>query len=296
MCGEDGMLFDDGVTTRLGEQHYLMTTTSGNAARVLSWLEEWLQTEWPELKVYCNSVTEQWCTVGIAGPLARSLLAELTTDMDLGGDAFPFMSCRSGTVAGIPARVMRVSFTGELSYEINVAANYGMYLWTTLMTAGQRYGITPIGTETMHVLRAEKGFIIAGQDSDGTVIPADLGMSWAVSKSKDFLGKRSMSRPDSVRSDRKQLVGLLTEDAGEVLPEGGQIVETAASALPMKMIGHVTSSYYSANLGHSIALALVKGGRQRHGERIYVPLEDRTVSATITAPRFFDPDGERMNA
>ena len=296
MCGEDGMLFDDGVTTRLGEQHYLMTTTSGNAARVLSWLEEWLQTEWPELEVYCNSVTEQWCTVGIAGPLARDLLAELTTDIVLGNDAFPFMSCRSGNVAGIPARVMRVSFTGELSFEINVAANYGMSLWTTLMTAGQRYGITPIGTEAMHVLRAEKGFIIAGQDSDGTVIPADLGMSWALSKSKDFIGKRSMSRPDSLRSDRKQLVGLLTEDAGEVLPEGGQIVETAASALPVKMIGHVTSSYYSANLGHSIALALIKGGRQRHGERIYVPLEDRTVSATITAPRFFDPDGERMNA
>ena len=296
MCGEDGMLFDDGVTTRLGEQHYLMTTTSGNAARVLSWLEEWLQTEWPELKVYCNSVTEQWCTAGIAGPLARKLLSELTADINLSSDAFPFMSCRSGNVAGIPARVMRVSFTGELSYEINVAANYGMSLWTTLMTAGRQYAITPIGTEAMHVLRAEKGFIIAGQDSDGTVIPADLGMSWAVSKSKDFIGKRSMSRPDSVRSDRKQLVGLLTEDAGEVLPEGGQIVDTVTSAPPMKMIGHVTSSYYSANLGHSIALALVKGGRQRHGERIYVPLDDRTFSATITAPRFFDPDGERMNA
>ena len=296
MCGEDGMLFDDGVTTRLGDQHYLMTTTSGNAARVLGWLEEWLQTEWPELQVYCNSVTEQWCTVGIAGPLARALLSELSTDMDLATDAFPFMSCREGTVAGIPARVMRVSFTGELSFEISVAANYGMCLWTTLMSAGLKYGITPFGTESMHVLRAEKGFIIAGQDSDGTVTPADLGMSWAVSKSKDFIGKRSMSRPDSVRTDRKQLVGLLTENPEVVLPEGGQIVDTLTSALPMKMIGHVTSSYFSANLGHSIALALVKGGQQRHGERIYVPLEDRSVNATITAPRFFDPDGEKMHA
>jgi len=296
MCGEDGMLFDDGVTTRLGEHHYLMTTTSGNAARVLGWLEEWLQTEWPELDVYCNSVTEQWCTVGIAGPLARDLLADLSDSIDLGADAFPFMSCRHGVVAGIPARVMRVSFTGELSYEISVAANYGMGLWTTLMGAGRKYGITPFGTEAMHVLRAEKGFIIAGQDSDGTVTPADLGMSWALSKSKDFIGKRSMGRPDSVRTDRKQLVGLLTDDAREVLPEGGQIVETAASAPPVKMIGHVTSSYYSANLGHSIALALVKGGRQRHGERVYVPLEGRTVSATLTAPRFFDPDGEKIDA
>jgi sarcosine oxidase subunit alpha len=296
MCGEDGMLFDDGVTTRLGEQHYLMTTTSGNAARVLSWLEEWLQTEWPELRVFCNSVTEQWCTVGIAGPLARALLGELTDDIDLSTDAFPFMTCRAGNVAGIPARVMRVSFTGELSYEINVASNYGMYLWSTLMAAGQQYGITPFGTETMHVLRAEKGFIIAGQDSDGTVTPADLGMSWAVSKTKDVIGKRSMSRPDSVRSDRKQLVGLLTDAPGEVLPEGAQIVDELQSAPPMKMIGHVTSSYYSANLGHSIALALVKGGRQRRGERVHIPLDERTISATITAPRFFDPKGERMNA
>jgi sarcosine oxidase subunit alpha len=296
MCGEDGMLFDDGVTTRLGEQHYLMTTTSGNAARVLSWLEEWLQTEWPELRVYCNSVTEQWSTVGIAGPLARDLLAELTSDIDLGADAFPFMSCRHGTVAGIPARVMRVSFTGELSYEINVAANYAMWLWTTLISAGRRYGITPFGTEAMHVLRAEKGFIIAGQESDGTVTPADLGMSWAVSKSKDFIGKRSMSRPDSVRPDRKQLVGLLSEDAQEVLPEGAQLVDEVASAPPMNMVGHVTSSYFSANLGHALALALIKGGRQRMGERVQVPLANRTVSATITAPRFFDPEGERMNA
>ena len=295
MCGEDGMLFDDGVTTRLGEHHYFMTTTSGNAARVLGWLEEWLQTEWPELRVYCNSVTEQWCTVGIAGPLARDLLGELTTDIDLDPEAFPFMSFRTGTVAGIPARVMRVSFTGELSYEISVAANYGLWLWTTLMNAGQKYGITPFGTETMHVLRAEKGFIIAGQDSDGTVMPADLGLAWAVSKSKDFLGKRSMSRPDSVRADRKQLVGLLTEIPADVLPEGAQIVDTVTPAPPMKMIGHVTSSYYSANLGHSIALALIKGGRQRDGDRVFIPLEDRTISATITEPRFFDREGERMH-
>ncbi len=296
MCGEDGMVFDDGVTTRLGERHYLMTTTSGNAARVLAWLEEWLQTEWPELRVFCNSVTEQWCTAGVAGPLAGTLLGELTDDIDLATGAFPFMSCREGSVAGIPARVMRVSFTGELSYEISVASNYGMHLWTVLMSAGRKYGITPFGTETMHVLRAEKGFIIAGQDSDGTVTPADLGMSWALSKTKDFIGKRSMSRPDSVRADRKQLVGLLTDDASEVLPEGAQIVDEPKSTPPMKMIGHVTSSYYSANLGHSIALALIKSGRERHGERIHVPLKERTVTATVTAPRFFDPDGERMHA
>ncbi|MFQ5938152.1 MAG: FAD-dependent oxidoreductase, partial [Acidiferrobacterales bacterium] len=203
MCGEDGMVFDDGVTTRIGEHHYWMTTTSGNAARVLAWLEEWLQTEWPDLKIYCNSMTEHWATLAIAGPFARKLLAKLTDDIDVDADAFPFMSYRAGTVAGIAARVFRVSFTGEVSYEINVPARYGLALWNALMTAGQEYGITPFGTETMHVLRAEKGYIIAGQDTDGTVTPIDLGLGWMVSKQKDFLGKRSLSRSDVEREDRK---------------------------------------------------------------------------------------------
>ena len=295
MCTEDGMVFDDGVTSRLGEHHFLMTTTSGNAARVLAWLEEWLQTEWPELKVYCNSVTEHWATAGIAGPLARKLLAELTPDIDLDSKAFPFMSWREGTVAGIPARVMRISFTGELSFEINVPSSYGLALWTTLMSAGAKYGITPFGTEAMHILRAEKGFIIAGQETDGTVTPIDLGLEGMVSKQKDFLGKRSLSRPDTQREDRKQLVGLLSEDPHQVLPEGGQIVAELKSSPPMKMIGHVTSSYFSANLDRSIALALVKGGRSRHGEIVHVPLEDTVLSARIGPPQFYDPQGERMN-
>jgi sarcosine oxidase subunit alpha len=296
MCGEDGMVFDDGVTTRLGEHRYWMTTTSGNAARVLAWLEEWLQTEWPELKVYCNSMTEHWATIGIAGPLARRLLAGLTDDIDLDPKAFPFMAYRAGTVAGIAARVFRISFTGELSFEINVPARYGLGLWNTLMTAGEQYGITPIGTESMHVLRAEKGFFIAGQDTDGTVTPIDLGMDWIVSKQKDFLGKRSLSRPDMLREDRKQLVGLLTVDAQEVLPEGGQIVASTDQKPPMEMIGHVTSSYYSANLKRSIALALVKAGRERHGQTVYVPLEHKVIAATVGEPRFYDHEGRRLHA
>ncbi|MEK9752288.1 MAG: sarcosine oxidase subunit alpha family protein, partial [Rhodospirillaceae bacterium] len=196
MLGEDGMIIDDGVTSRLGENHFLMTTTSGNAARVLEWLEEWLQTEWPELKVRCTSVTEAWANITLCGPRARDLLAELTDDIDLSREAFPFMAMRRGKVVGIPARVFRVSFTGELSYEINVPASYGLSLWTALMNAGEKYGITPFGTETMHVLRAEKGYIIVGQETDGTVTPADVGMAWALSKKKDFLGKRSLARAD----------------------------------------------------------------------------------------------------
>ena len=294
MCTEDGMVFDDGVTLRLGENRFLVHTSSGNAARVLGWMEEWLQTEWPELEVYCNSVTEQFATASISGPLARRLLSELTTDIDLDKDAFPFMSWRDGHVAGLPARVARVSFTGESSFEINVPAGYGLSLWTALMHSGRRYGITPYGTEAMHVLRAERGFILAGQETDGTVTPIDLGMEWIVSRNKDFLGKRSLDRADTTREDRKQLVGLLTDNPEDVLPEGGQIVETV-TGLPMRMIGHVTSSYFSANLGRSIALALVEGGRDRHGESVVVPLERVVMPARITEPRFFDPDGERAH-
>ena len=294
MCTEDGMVFDDGVTLRLDDHRFLVHTTSGNAARVLAWMEEWLQTEWPELDVYCSSVTEQLATASISGPLARRLLSEMTTDIDLDKDAFPFMSWRGGRVAGLPARVARVSFTGESSFEINVPAGYGLSLWTALMQGGQRYGITPFGTEAMHVLRAERGFIIAGQDTDGTVTPIDLGMEWIVSRNKDFIGKRSLDRADSTRDDRKQLVGLLTDNPEDVLPEGGQIVETL-SEFPMRMIGHVTSSYFSANLGRSVALALVRGGRNRFGEPVKVPLERIVMSARITEPRFFDPDGERVH-
>ena len=295
MCGEDGFIFDDGVTLRLAEDRFLMHTTTGNAARVLGWLEVWLQTEWPDLRVYCNSVTEQWATAAISGPYARRLLSELCADVDLSKEAFPFMTCRNGHVAGIPARIVRVSFTGEVSFEINVAADYGLALWSQLMLSGEKYGITPFGTETMHILRAEKGFIIAGQETDGTAMPADVGLGRMVSGAKDFIGKRSMSRPDSQRGDRHQLVGLLTENPREVLPEGAQIVAAVHAQPPMPMIGHVTSSYWSANLGHSIALAMLERGTERHGEQVVLPLEHRQVRATVRDPRFYDPNGERMN-
>ena len=294
MCTEDGMVFDDGVTLRLGEHRFLVHTTSGNAARVLAWMEEWLQTEWPDLDVYCSSVTEQLATASVSGPLARRLLTGLTTGIDLGKDAFPFMSWREGRVAGLPARVARVSFTGESAFEVSVPSGYGLSLWTALMHSGQPYGITPYGTEAMHVLRAERGFIIAGQDTDGTVTPIDLGMGWIVSRSKDFIGKRSLDRADTARTDRKQLVGLLTDSPGEVLPEGAQIVDTVTQP-PMRMIGHVTSSYFSANLGRSIALALIQGGRDRHGATVMAPLERTVLSARITEPRFFDPEGKRAH-
>ncbi|MPZ09367.1 MAG: sarcosine oxidase subunit alpha family protein [Kiloniellaceae bacterium] len=295
MLKEDGMVMDDGVTTRLGEKHYLMTTTTGNAAAVLGHLEDYLQTEWPDLQVYLTSVTEQFATMTLSGPSARRLLADVS-DADLSPEALPHMAYTAAKVAGVPARIFRISFTGELSYEINVPASFGMAVWQTLTTAGERYGITPYGTEAMHVLRAEKGYIIVGQETDGSVTPHDLGMDWAVSKTKDFVGRRSLSREDMARPDRKQLVGLLTKDPKEVLPEGAQLVEKVLPQPPMPMLGHVTSSYHSPNCGRSIAMALVKGGLARKGETLFAPLGDGRTIACVVADTcvFFDPEGERL--
>ncbi len=293
MLGEDGMVMDDGVTSRLGEHHFLMTTTTGNAAPVLAHLEEWLQTEWPELEIHLTSVTEQFATLSLSGPNARRLLAEFT-ELDLSPNALPHMALAEAEVGGIPARIFRVSFTGEAGYEINVPASRGLALWQAIMTAGAKYNITPFGTEAMHVLRAEKGYIIVGQETDGSVNPHDLGMDWIVSKKKDFIGKRSLTRTDMAKPDRKQLVGLLTEDIDEVLPEGAQLVEHLRDKPPMTMIGHVSSSYHSPNIGRSIALALVKGGRARIGQTIHAPLEGKTLPCKVTEAVFFDPAGERL--
>ena len=297
MLGEDGMVFDDGVTTRLGERHYLMSTTSGGAARVLAWLEEWLQTEWPELQVFCTSVTEQWATISLSGPDSRKLMAELVDDVDLDPGAFAHMSMCEGHVQGVPARIFRISFTGEQGYEIQVPASCGLPLWERCMAAGEKYGITPYGTEAMHVLRAEKGYIIAGQDTDGTVTPQDLGMEWIVAQQKpDFLGRRSLARADIAREGRKQLVGLLPDDPGALLEEGAQIVAEPGGKIPAAMIGHVTSSYRSPNLGRTFALAMVRQGRERLGRKLYVPMWDRTITVTVTDPVFIDKDGERLRA
>jgi len=300
MLGEDGMIMDDGVSARIGEDHYHMTTTTGGAARVLAHLEEFLQTEWPHLQVYLTSTTDQWAAISLAGPYAREVVAKVVDGIDLSGDAFPFMTWRDGTAIGVPARVFRISFSGELGFEINVPANYGQAVWDAVWAAGEPYGITAYGTETMHILRAEKGFIIAGQDTDGSVNPMDFGMHGLLSKKKDFVGKRSLSRPDAVREDREQFVGLVTvDDPAELLPEGAQLVDNpdAESApKPVPLQGYVTSSYYSATLGHSIALAMVKHGRERMDDVLYAPQADgRVIQCRITSPVFYDPKGERQH-
>ena len=299
MLNEAGMVMDDGVTACITDTHFLMTTTTGGAANVLNWLEKWHQTEWPELEVYMTSVTDHWATAALVGPKSREVLTKLCSDIDLSADAFKFMDWRDGTVAGVPARVFRISFSGELAYEINVDASYGNYIWEALMAAGKEFDITLYGTETMHVLRAEKGFIIVGQETDGSVTPLDLDMAWAVSLKKpfSFIGKRSLARSDTVRTDRKQLVGLLTEDPTVVLKEGAQIINSSNITPPVPMFGHVTSSYYSAFLGRSIALALVTDGLKRRDDSanntIYAWAEGKAVKATIVSPVFVDAEGAR---
>ena len=296
MLGEDGMLMDDGVMARLGDQQFYLTTTTGGAATVLSWLELWLQTEWPELEVYLTSLTDQYSTIAVAGPRSRQVLQKLGCSIDLDNDTFPFMSVRGAELDGIAVQLFRVSFSGELAFEVNVDSRFAADMWRRIARAGEEFGITPYGTETMHVLRAEKGFVIVGQDTDGSVTPVDLRMNWLLSKDKDFLGRRSLARPDCVRSDRKQLVGLLSVDGATVIPEGTQLIEDSAAPVPVPMCGHVTSSYYSPSLEKPIALALVTAGQQRKDDTVFASMADGSVvPVRITSPVFYDAKGERQH-
>ncbi len=296
MLNEDGMVYDDGVTTRLGENHYIMTTTTGGAANVLSKLEDYLQTEWPELDVYLTTVTDQYSTISICGPRSKNIVKKIIPDLDLSDANFPHMSFKNSKIDNVNCRVMRISFTGEHSYEINIQSNYAKDVWIKCMEAGKEFNITPYGTETMHLLRAEKGFIITGQDTDGTLTPSDLQMDWIIGKKKyDFIGKRSLYRSDTIREDRKQLVGLLTEDPLEVLEEGAQLVEDI-NKKPVEMLGHVTSSYFSPNLKKSIALAVVRSGKKMKGKKLIVPMENKNINVTITDTVFYDKENKRLNA
>lgn len=296
MTREDGFIYDDGVVGRLAEDRFHVTTTTGGAPRVLHHMEDYLQTEFPNLKVWLTSTTEQWAVIAVQGPKARDIIQPFVEGLDISNEAFPHMSVAECTVMGVPARLFRVSFTGEIGFEVNVPADYGPAVWKAIWERAEGMGACLYGTETMHVLRAEKGYIIVGQDTDGTVTPDDAGYGWAVSKKKtDFVGIRGLKRPDLVRDGRKQLVGLLTKDPKEVLEEGGQIVADPNQPKPMTMLGHVTSSYWSENLGRSIAIALVAGGRARKGETLYVPMADKTIAVEVTDMVFVDKEGGRIN-
>ena len=296
MLNEDGMVYDDGVTTRLDENHYIMTTTTGGAATVLGKLEDYLQTEWPELDVYLTSVTDHFATISVCGPNSKKIVKKVIPDLDLSDEKFPHMSFKNAKIHNIKCRLMRISFTGEQSYEINIQANFGKSVWEKCMEAGKEFNITPYGTETMHLLRAEKGFIIVGQDTDATLTPIDLQMDWIVGKKKyDFIGKRSLYRSDTIREDRKQLVGIVTEDPREVLEEGAQIVADV-SKKPVEMLGHITSSYFSPNLNKSIALGVVKGGKNMLGKKLFIPMKNKIISVQVADPVFLDKENKRLNA
>ena len=295
MLGDDGMVIDDGVTTRIAENHYIMSTTTGNAASVMSKLEDWLQTEWPDLQVYLTSVTEQFGTISLNGPNARKVMQKISPSHDFTKENFPHMSYQNVNIDSVSCRVMRISFTGELCYEINIPSSYASSAWKKFIEAGKEFNITPYGTEAMHILRAEKGFIIVGQETDGSITPIDLDMNWIISKKKDdFIGKRALYRSDTIKENRKQLVGILTKDPNEILEEGVQLVE-AETKLPMIMVGHVTSSYYSPNLGRSFALALIKGGINKKGYKLLAPMPNKTIEVEIVNPVFIDPSNTRLS-
>jgi sarcosine oxidase subunit alpha len=296
MLREDGFVYDDGVVGRMAEDRFHVTTTTGGAARVMNHMEDYLQTEFPHLNVWLTSATEQWAVIAVQGPKAREIIAPLVEGIDLSNEAFPHMSVREGKVCGVPTRLFRMSFTGETGFEVNVPADFGPTVWAAISERAEALGACAYGTEAMHILRAEKGYIIVGQDTDGTVTPDDASLTWAVGKKKpDFVGIRGLRRPDLVADGRKQLVGLLTKDPKVVLEEGAQIVADPNQPLPMTMIGHVTSAYWSENCGRSIALALVAGGKAKIGQTLYVPMPDKTIAVEVSDMVFFDKEGGRIN-
>ncbi len=293
MLNENGVIIDDGTVARLGRDHFLVTTTSGGASRIAAWLEEWRQCEWPDLEVFVTPVTTQWATFSIAGPRARQLLARFRTDIAFDWRSMPHMSLRQGRFAGATARLYRVSFSGELGYEINVPARYGATLWAELMKNGADFGVTPYGLEAVLLLRLEKGYLHVGADTDGTTTPADVGWGEVAAKKKtDFIGKRSLTRPDNQRPDRLQLVGLASGDARTLAPGAHLRLPGTAEGSD----GWVTSAAHSPALGHTVALAMLRGGRARLGQTLFVHDLERKGEATVVSPTFLDPEGKRLHA
>ena len=297
MLREDGMVLDDGTTARLGENHYLMTTTTANAVRVMSTLEYLLQVEWRDLEVYLTSVTEQWAAMALAGPDARHVLQAAAPAHDWGDSALPYMGWLNATIEGCSARIFRISFSGELSYEINVPADHAQSIWERLMAKGEPFGIVPYGTEAMGVMRIEKGHV-AGMELDGRTTPDDLGLGRLVSTRKDFIGRRSLALPALADPGRKRVVGLTSADCKTPIPRGAQLVADPGAALPNPILGHVTSTCWSPTLDQPIALALLREGERHRGTVLHAmaPLAGVTVPVVVTNPVFFDPEGARVRA
>ena len=296
MCSENGFLSDDGVVARIDDQTFLCHTTSGGADRIHAHMEEWLQTEWWEWQVYTVNLTEQFAQVAVVGPKAREAL-DLLGGMDVSEETLPFMAWADGQLGDFKVRVYRISFSGELSYEIAVDAHQGQAFWDALQDVGREFDAMPYGTEALHIMRAEKGFIMIGDETDGTVIPQDLGLDWAISKKKtDYLGKRAQERLHMIDPTRWKLVGLETLD-GSVLPDGAYAVRAGTNANGQRNTqGRVTSTYHSPTLNKGIAMGLVERGPDRMGEVLDFPkTSGEVIQARIVNPVFFDPEGKKQN-
>jgi sarcosine oxidase subunit alpha len=297
MLRDDGMVFDDGTTSRLAATHYWMTTTTLNAVNVMQHLEYLLQVEWPELEVFVTSVTEQWAAAALSGPMSRQVLAGLVS-IDVSNTAFPFLAVGDCELAAggvrIPARLFRMSYSGELAYEIHVPVIHGRAMWEAVMAAGAAFGIMPYGTEAMSTLRIEKGHVVVGPEADGRTTADDLGMGKLVSPAKWCIGKPLLARPALTAPERWQLVGVTAIDG--MIPRGGKLVADPQQATPIPMLGHVSSWCWSPNLDASIGLALLERGRARHGETLWAvsPLADARVKVRVGPPCFIDPEGERL--
>ncbi len=296
MLGEDGMVKDDGIICKISDEHFIATTTTGGAATVLGCMEEYAQTEWPNLNVYMNSITEQYATFNISGPKTRNIIEKVFPEVDFSNEAFPFMTFQFHEYEDTPIRILRASFTGEMGYEIYVPSNQALKIWEKIINFGKEFGLMPYGTETMHLLRAEKGYIIVGQDTDGSITPLDLGLDWMIGKSKkDFLGKRSLIRSDTVRKDRKQLVGIIPTNKNDKLEEGQHIILDKEIKTPMPMLGHITSCYQSPTLGHNFALAVIKNGQSLIGTKAFASTPElKTIEVEIVEPIFYDKENTKL--
>ncbi|NOZ66640.1 MAG: sarcosine oxidase subunit alpha, partial [Alphaproteobacteria bacterium] len=295
MLNEHGTVMDDGIFARLADDHFWVTTTSGGAGPRTQWFEEWRQCEWPDLDVVITPLTTGWGTISLQGPKARDLLLRLETDIGLSKDSFPHMAVRTGLLEGVPTRILRTSFTGELGFEVNIPLSYTAALWKKLMKVGADLGITPFGLEALMVMRTEKGFIHVGVDTDSSTLPSDVGFgAVARKKADDYVGKRSLFRPDALRPDRETLVGLKAV-GHKPLPMGGIIMAPGYQSAPASIDGRVTSSYESPTMGWPVALGLIRGGTDRLGERVNIYDADGIHEAEIVAPCFYDPKGERLH-
>jgi glycine cleavage system aminomethyltransferase T len=297
MLREDGMVFDDGTVSRLGETTYYVTTTTAHAAQVMAHLEFHRQAVWPELAVEVTSVSDQWAAMALAGPKSRAVLARaLAGAGDVGNEALPFMGVKAAAIAGCPVWLLRISFSGELAYEIHTPADYGTRVWEAVFRAGGSDGIIAYGTEAMGTLRIEKGHV-AGPELDGRTTPEDLGLGRLASRKKDYVGRAALTRPALTDPTRPRLVGLLAKDGRSPIRSGAQIVATPGASPPVEMLGHVSSADFSPTLGQPIALALISGGLERKGETLFAthPLKGETTEVIVTDPVFVDPEGRRLH-